>query len=143
MSDDQFPVDDEVDSVLAAQLAELGARTTVFGAGRLGAGWTAKRLKTETSQTLLDVSGRDTESLTTEIGQVLGAAASRAQQEDSQTVWRGIVGSGFASMNPAYVIIVLDRQAATLGIAAHAKEGLIRQRTAQKAVSRVRETLGL
>ncbi|GAA1850884.1 hypothetical protein GCM10009813_10510 [Brevibacterium marinum] len=56
---------------------------------------------------------------------------------------RGIVGSGVGSLNPAYVIIVVDAQSSTIGIAAHAKEGLIKQRTAQKAIAKVRSALDL
>lgn len=56
---------------------------------------------------------------------------------------RGVVGSGVGSLNPAYVIIIVDVLTSTIGIAAHAKEGLIKQRTAQKAVAKVRSSLGL
>lgn len=64
-------------------------------------------------------------------------------QDDAVVTLRGIVGSGVGSLNPAYVIIVVDAQSSTIGIAAHAKEGLIKQRTAQKAIAKVRSALDL
>ena len=55
-----------------------------------------------------------------------------------------VIGSGFLKMNPAVVhveVVGVDDHGCTLQITGAAKEGLIRQRTAEKAVARVVEFL--
>ncbi|MDE7302277.1 MAG: hypothetical protein K2N60_03030 [Oscillospiraceae bacterium] len=51
----------------------------------------------------------------------------------------GVILSGAASMNPCYVIIRLNGNRAE--IKAYAKEGLIKQHTAEKAVKSLKEAL--
>lgn len=146
MPDSSIPTDPEIDSVLTAQLGELGAKSSLFGAGGHGARWSAKRLKTETAHEVIDVPRAEHDRILATLNDSLsggGTSATSGPSDDSVITTRGIVGSGFASMNPAYVIIVVDRQSSTVGIAAHAKEGLIKQRTAQKAVDKVRARLGI
>lgn len=147
MTDHKTTADPEIDNVLAELLGSLGAKSSVFGAGRYGAKWSAKRLKTETAQEVIDIAPAEQERI---IAALTGDASNAPRsfgrldsQDDSVVTLRGIVGSGVGSLNPAYVIIVVDAQSSTIGIAAHAKEGLIKQRTAQKAVAKVRSALGL
>lgn len=52
----------------------------------------------------------------------------------------GVLGAGFFNMNPEAVqveVLIVTDIACTVRIQAAAKEGLIRQRTAEKAVQRV------
>ncbi|MGR6091707.1 hypothetical protein ACU4IU_14170 [Brevibacterium sp. CSND-B09] len=135
------PHDPEVDAVLTSLLGSLGESSNVFGAGRLGAEWSAKRLKTETHHAVIEVPPNETERVLNQVTQLVSAHTPAT--DDPVVTIRGVIGSGFASMNPAYVIVVLDRKESTLGIAAHAKEGLIKQRTAQKAVTKIRKALAL
>ncbi|MFE2793746.1 hypothetical protein ACFXEF_14370 [Brevibacterium sediminis] len=55
------PHDPEVDAVLTSLLGSLGESSSVFGAGRLGAEWSAKRLKTETHHAVIEVPPDETE----------------------------------------------------------------------------------
>lgn len=145
MPDQNIPADSEIDQVLAEQLGNLGAKS-VFGAGRHGAKWSAKRLKTETAQEVIAAAPAEQRRILAELaGSTSSAAGSFGRldsRDDAVVTLRGVVGSGVGSLNPAYVIIIVDAQTSTIGIAAHAKEGLIKQRTAQKAVDKVRSALG-
>lgn len=157
MPDQNIPADSEIDQVLAEQLGNLGAKSTLFGAGRHGAKWSARRLKTETAQEVIEVAPAEQRRILAELAAGTSSAAGSFgrlvshneghdaldSRDDAVVTLRGIVGSGVGSLNPAYVIIVVDAQSSTIGIAAHAKEGLIKQRTAQKAVAKVRSALGL
>ena len=62
------------------------------------------------------------------------------ETEGTVTVLRGVAGSGFGGMNPAVVVAVVDTDAGAVTIAAYAKEGLIKQRTAKKAVAALLES---
>jgi hypothetical protein len=56
----------------------------------------------------------------------------------------GVVGSGFFKMNPAIVhaeLLAVENGVCTVLVTSAAKEGLIKQRTAQKAVRRVVESM--
>ncbi|WCE39203.1 hypothetical protein PGC08_14525 [Brevibacterium sp. BDJS002] len=147
MTDHDFPADPEIESILAERLGGLGAKSTVFGAGGYGAKWSAKRLKTETAQEVIEVAPAEQRRILAELAAGTSSAAWSFDRLDSRddavVTLRGVVGSGVGSLNPAYVIIIVDVLTSTIGIAAHAKEGLIKQRTAQKAVAKVRSSLGL
>lgn len=57
----------------------------------------------------------------------------------------GVLGSGFLKMNPTLVhveVVGVTEDACTLLVSGAAKEGLIKQRSAQKAVVRIAEYLG-
>lgn len=125
--------DDEVDAVL---LEELGAVAGVRGAP--GARWSARRLQTETyaeSQAYDPVQHHQIASVLSALLQAW--PETRRGQHGWITLVRSVVGSGFLNMNPTYVIAVLEPDLGRIGVAAHAKEGLIRQRSAQKAVGRI------
>ena len=49
------------------------------------------------------------------------------------------VGAGFANMNPAVMVIAI--QGEYLSVAAYAKEGLIKQHTAEKAIQNLKDSL--
>lgn len=147
MTEHNIPADPEVDDVLAELLGGLGAKSSVFGGGRHGAEWSAKRLKTETAREVIDIAPAEQQrvlaTLADDASNAAGSFGRLDSQDDAVVTLRGIVGSGVGSLNPAYVIIVVDAQSSTIGIAAHAKEGLIKQRTAQKAIAKVRSALYL
>ncbi|MBM6588966.1 hypothetical protein [Brevibacterium sp. RIT 803] len=147
MTGHDIPADPEIDSILAELLGGLGAKSTVFGAGGYGAKWSAKRLKTETAQEVIEVAPAEQRRILAEWAAGTSGAAGSFDRLDSRddavVTLRGVVGSGVGSLNPAYVIIIVDVLTSTIGIAAHAKEGLIKQRTAQKAVAKVRSSLEL
>lgn len=133
--------DPEIDAVLVEQLAELGAVTAPFGGGAaVGAAWTARTLKTETARDMMSFAPALAESVVEALAAVLEAEPERAD-ESSVVLVRGTVGSGFGGMNPAYVVASVDPTKATVGLAAYAKEGLIKQRTASKAVAKVLQAL--
>ncbi len=55
-----------------------------------------------------------------------------------------VIGSGFKNMNPAIVFLAfeaVDAMATNIHISGSAKEGLIKQKTAQKVVMRIAEEL--
>jgi hypothetical protein len=67
-------------------------------------------------------------------------------EEDVQSPYptlRAVIGSGFLNMNPAIVCLEIlkgDSSGCELSITAAAKEGIIKQHTASKAVQRVVST---
>lgn len=143
MNESGFHQDPEIENVLAEQLANVGARVPYGGTGA-STGWTARRLKTETAHQIVDILPDRMDDVISALGAILEPAA---RKSDSQTVqvtrFRGIVGSGFGGMNPAYVLAIADPEHGTISVAAHAKEGLIKQRTAKKAIQSVLEALSL
>lgn len=78
MTGHDFPADPEIDSILAERLGGLGAKSTVFGAGGYGAKWSAKRLKTETAQEVIEVAPAEQRRILAEL-----AAAPPAQRGPS------------------------------------------------------------
>lgn len=56
----------------------------------------------------------------------------------------GVIGSGFLKMNPTVVnveVLSVGRDSCTLLVSAAAKEGLIKQQSAQKTVARIVEVI--
>lgn len=125
--------DDEVDAVLLEQLGALAGFR-----GARGAQWSARRLQTETyadSQSYDPVQHHQVASM---LGALLQAwPQTQPGRHGWITVVRGVVGAGFLNMNPTYVIAVLEPDVGRISVAAHAKEGLIKQHSAQKAVRRI------
>jgi hypothetical protein len=158
-------MDAEVDAVLGQLLADLGrdagsiggaaggAVSGVAGAGRAGgigggrggsrgAAWAARRLKTETAVDTRYFDPSQTPAVLVALSQALHAQLDPpGRASDGTVVLRGVVGSGVAGLNPAYVIAVVEAAVGQVSIAAHAKEGLIKQHTAQKAVRQLLATL--
>lgn len=75
------------------------------------------------------------------LSRLLRAPVEPGRTPEEAFVVRGVIGSGVGGLNPAHVVAVVDVAASRLSVAAHAKEGLITQRTAQKAVRRVLDEL--
>lgn len=67
----------------------------------------------------------------------IGKIAGLLYKDETDGKIIAIVRAGVANMNPAIVVIMADGEAVHL--AAYAKEGLIKQHTAEKAVRRILE----
>lgn len=73
------------------------------------------------------------------VSQLLNAIGNILQFDEENQVCTAVVGSGFANMNPALVVAMMEDQ--TLYLAAYAKEGLIKQHTAEKALKNIVDSL--
>ena len=73
------------------------------------------------------------------VSQLLNAIGNILQFDEENQVCTAVVGSGFANMNPALVVAMMENQ--TLYLAAYAKEGLIKQHTAEKALKNIVDSL--
>ena len=131
--------DPEIDAVLAQRLAGLGGALVGDSGGPAGAAWAAKRLKTETAADIRRFDPRRSDDVLASLSQLLECSPEHQQADDQggTATLRGVIGSGFGGMNPTYVLAVVDTSGGSVSIAAHAKEGLIKQRSAEKAVQRV------
>ena len=138
--------DPEIEAVLVQRLADVGhAAAGGLGAASgaaAGARWSARRLRTETAASRIDLGGADPEAVAARLAAALAAAPER-DEESGRVVVRGVVGSGFGGLNPAYVLAGIDSAGGVVSIATYAKEGLIKQHTAEKALQRLREEIAL
>ena len=73
------------------------------------------------------------------ICQTLDNIGNLIQLDEESQICAAIVQSGFANMNPAVVVAMIDNN--TLYLASYAKEGLIKQHTAEKALKMIGEIL--
>lgn len=136
------------DEILARELGKLGAVGGSFGGlggalgGYIGASFVSRFLPTETYNQSLTLSC-DAERALRIIVDVL---ARLGQIQDSEAIKSpnpavmGIIGSGFLNMNPCLIgieIVSFSEGTTTISVSGAAKEGLIKQRTAEKGVMRV------
>jgi hypothetical protein len=134
------------DDVLERELAKLGG---VVARGPMGAAsvkWVARRLSSSSAEGTLEVPMNAREALgqafkaLTELGEILPD-----EIEHAAPALRAVVGSGALGMNPAVVDLSVEpvtESLAKVTIRATAKEGLIKQHTAEKAVKRVIDATG-
>ncbi len=61
------------------------------------------------------------------------------REERNKGLIEGLVFSGLGNMNPAVLVISVEKN--TIYISAYAKEGLIKQHTAEKAIKRFQKAL--
>ena len=122
----------------------MGAVCDALGA-RLGAEWMAKRLKSSehTDSVVYDSSLSNAVAnariVLSNIGKIVDMEIDHAAPFLAATV-----GSGFLNMNPAIVcleFISLDETRTKIVISATAKEGLIKQKTAEKVVAKIKGLL--
>jgi hypothetical protein len=150
------------DDLLARELGKVGASGGKFGGGILGdavlgaaggiggflgANLAARFLPTERFQ--LEVKLRADPRIV--LAKAYAFLSSKGRVTDSEELREspyptisGVIGSGFFNMNPAIVhaeIVAIEGETCTLILTGAAKEGLIKQRTAEKAVNRVAEAL--
>lgn len=137
------------DDILARELAKLGALGGRLGGwsfaglgGSHGAKFAASFLPAETKSEKLAL--RATPERAIQLGFSALTRLGTLQLEESDgspyPMLKAVVGSGFLNMNPAVVFLeILEGPSDTceITITAAAKEGLIKQHTAEKAVQRV------
>lgn len=111
--------------------------------GRSGARFAARFLnRTEVHEEQVALpDGVDPMARADEVLRELAGSSERLAGEDGRPAVRGVVGAGWFGMNPA-VVTVSPAGAGGLTVRAAAKEGLIGQHTAERAVRRVVEALG-
>ena len=151
------------DRLLARELGKVGASAAKLAgkvsgdsmpdfacdlAGAVGPGLVARFLPTERHQAELKVAG-DAQTVLAKVCAFFSGNGRIAADEEAGSSpcpkISGVIGSGFLKMNPAIVhveITAIDAAGCTVSITGAAKEGLIKQRTAEKAVNRVAAALG-
>lgn len=150
------------DELLSRELAKLGGVGGAFGGavsggaaggvggergGSAGAAVASKFLPSEYHQTEIEL-GVEPQALLKSAysffeanGEVLG------EGDDSESRYpklSGVVGSGFFNMNPTVLhveIVAAEEGKCSVLLTGHAKEGLIKQRSAEKAVGRMADFL--
>ena len=135
------------DDILARELAKVatlgGALPGAAASGAaLGAKLAAKVLPTEThtEKLALKITPEKALKLCFSVLTKLGKLQTEMDSERPYPMLKAVVGSGFLNMNPAIVYLEIlegDSKGCELTITAAAKEGLIKQHTASKAVERV------
>ncbi len=71
----------------------------------------------------------------------LSSCGTVLEEDMAKGVIAGVIMSGAASMNPAFVLIWMEGD--TIHMEASAKEGLIKQHTAEKAIEKFKEAFSL
>lgn len=110
---------------------------------RLGAEWAAKRLKSERYDRSIAYTA-DLDTACQDVYEILAGMGEIIETSDEPLGIAAVVGSGFLNMNPTIVTATFepeDDAATAIHLSAVAKEGLIKQKSAQKAVDRLIETL--
>jgi hypothetical protein len=134
------------DGVAGDGLGVVGGFLGGGAGGRLGAHWAAKRLPTHTAAREVELPLNPEAALRLSLTTLttLGKLV-RDRSDDPVPALSGVIsGPGLLHINPAVVTIQIAKAsetATTLRISAAAKEGLIKQNTAAKAVARVVATL--
>ena len=122
---------EQINEILADMISAYAAP----GLGRKAVLKAAQKLAVSTNEASAEVKGENAfETVRDAIdryGSVLGSG------EESMIC--GVILSGAASMNPCYIIVKLNGNRAE--IKAYAKEGLIKQHTAEKAIKVLKEAL--
>jgi hypothetical protein len=145
-----------VDKILARELAKLGAIGGGIGgaidggasasAGVLGGGagayFGAKYLETETHSQKLAVSSdaKSVLGVALNVLSTLGKIVPNDEMEVASPCVAAIVGSGILKMNPCMTVVEVTSSSTSetiLTISGAAKEGLVKQKTAEKAVSKI------
>ncbi|WP_412074898.1 hypothetical protein ACLF6K_01960 [Streptomyces xanthophaeus] len=139
---------DDEDRILADALGAVGA-IGGGGGGRLGATFTAKRLRKNVHEIPLtlpvhvDAAADHVAGLLARLGNLLEAGS--GADPDGRRVVRALVGGGFGNMNPVLVTVTLaaaGQQGTAVSVRGAAKEGLIKQRAGEKTAQQVADLLG-
>ena len=113
------------------EILEQGLEEILPTANESFPGLTRRRLKTESKQCLISAGTAGYE----DIKKFLGARGEILKQLESSYMVAARIRGGFLSMNPALVLCsICDGQ---LWISIYAKEGLIKQHTAEKLLDRL------
>lgn len=130
---------EDINTILVNELGKLGADASMVG-GSLGAGFVAKQLPAESYQEIIEPSLTNVE--------IINLLRQYFDNQDPQSleikgsnalVFKKLTGSGFMNMNPTLLIAIA--QETTVYAVAYAKEGMIKQHSAQKAVKAFANTL--
>lgn len=119
----------------------LGGIGAGFG-GKIGASWAASKLKTDEIHDRISLSKNITESMTTVIQALssMGTIIDASQYSDYPVI-SACCGSGYANMNPVVLCVEFiqnGNEKTDLHISGYAKEGLIKQKTAIKAIEKLK-----
>ena len=130
------------DEELAGLAAAMMPR--VFFGARSSAGWTSKLLPTVSATATFSMQTPAPAERIERALVDLRASVESAPQADGVKL-SGHLGSGFRNMNPTVFVIAI-RDTSVTGVASvhirtAAKEGLIKQRSAQKAIDRLRASI--
>ena len=142
------------EDLLARELGKLGSLRGKIGGGAagalggsLGASPASGFVPTRHWQQQMSVSG-DVAKVLAQVASFFAAQGRIADDREAATSQypkiSGVVASGFFNMNPTLVhveVIGVDHASCTLLLSGSAKEGLIKQRSAEKAVGRVADFL--
>ncbi|HLH52914.1 MAG TPA: hypothetical protein VKY92_04790 [Verrucomicrobiae bacterium] len=132
------------EEILAREIGKVGGKA---GPGAsLGARIAARLLPTKTFSASLVIEREAGTVFEKAMGilQAMGEVAEQCTSGPGPRHVSAIAGSGFAGMNPAFVqvrVAPVSEHASEVTINAAAKEGLIPQRTAEKAAERFKEEL--
>ena len=138
------------DELLARELGKIGSLGGKIGGGTAGtlggssgASFAARFLPTEQYRLQVTIS-RDIATVLTELASFFASEGRIADDHELGTSQfpkiSGILGSGFLNMNPTVVhveVMGLDNDSCILQVSGAAKEGLIKQQSAEKAVGRI------
>ena len=134
---------DDEDDILARAIGDVGAAVT----GRCGAGrggrWAARRLKTVAHEEVL-ILDMPLSAATEPVHAALAAMkhpllSDQPAMADDQHGIRWIAGGGIGKLNPVLITVSLTSEAhgTAIKIRGAAKEGIIKQRSAQQSVDRL------
>lgn len=148
------------DTILEKEIAKAGYKGGVIGGfiggglfsaisgglgGKMGASWAASKLKTDEVHDTISLS-KDMKDSIAFVLQALSAMGTimDASQYSDYPVISACCGSGYGNMNPAVLCVEFIQNGngqTDLHISGYAKEGLIKQKTAIKAITRLKEML--
>jgi len=132
------------DEILARELGKVGG--IAGSSGKAGASFAARFLPTEifTSSLRIEADAGHVLQTAFRILSDMGRITDELADLSGPPSISAVVGSGFLKMNPAVVrvqVATISQKVSDVSITAAAKEGLIKQHTAEKAVGRFREEL--
>jgi len=127
--------------ILARELAKLGGLGGGLG-GSMGAKLAAGFLPTETKSRKITVKATPERAVQLGFSALtkFGQLQAENSDESSYPLLKAVVGAGFLNMNPAVVVFEIlgaSVDGCEITITAAAKEGLIKQHTAEKAIQRI------
>jgi hypothetical protein len=151
---------DDEDEILAAEIGKAGASGGRIGAAiggifglhsnsganalgaATGARWAGRRLpkNTDEIEMTLAVALDETFIRVASLLGSLGRVIAQAGPADGRGIVRGVIGAGAMNLNPAVVTVTMTSAGGattTVRIRGAAKEGLIKQRSGEKAAQRV------
>ena len=148
---------DDKDKFLENEIGNVGFKSGLIGGliggglpggiggakgGKLGASWAASKLPTDEVRDKITLEENLRTSMITVVEALssIGTIINRSKDMDCPVV-SGWCGSGFANMNPAIICVEfkqINNTQTGLYIFAYAKEGLIKQKTALKAIAKLK-----